>query len=216
MRNQYVKEADKIKIDSIIKKLEQRFINGYYVETPEEACKLALSFISEDDKLVSWGGSQTLDQIGLKEKIAELNIEVIDQYAYPVRAEALEKRREALMSDVYYMSTNAITLDGEMVNVDGTCNRVAALCYGPKKVVIIAGVNKIADNIDDAVKKIHRDACMMNAVRLGRDKVPCRYTGRCGDCKIEGQTMCANWVVTRYSWFPERIHVILVNDILGF
>lgn len=217
MRNQYVIEADKIKIECIIKKLQQRFINGYYAENIEDACQQALSLISKEDRLVSWGGSQTLDQIGIKEKIGEIKpITVIDQYAYPIREEALQKRREALMSDVYFMSTNAITLDGELVNVDGTCNRIAALCFGPKKVVVIAGINKIADNLQDAVKKIQRDACMMNAVRLGRHKVPCRHTGRCGDCKIEGQTMCSNWVVTRYSPFPDRLHVILVNDVLGF
>jgi len=216
MQNQYVKEANKVKINKTIEKLQQRFINGYYTETKEEACKLAVSFITEEDKVVAWGGSQTLDQVGVKEEIAKLDVEIIDQYDFKTRAEALDKRRKALHTDVYFMSSNAVTLDGELVNVDGTCNRIAALCFGPKKVVLIVGVNKLADNLTEAFAKVQRDACMANAIRLERHKVPCRHTGRCGDCKIEGETMCSNWVITRFSAFPDRMHVIFVNEELGF
>lgn len=205
--NEHVKAANQKKIEAIIKNLEQRNMSGYYCETIEQAREQILSMIEEND-LVSWGGSATLDELGIKE---ELNNVLNGTAASP--EEAYENRRKAFMSDVYLTSTNAITLDGKLVNIDKTGNRVAAMCFGPKKVIVIAGVNKITEDEDTAVARVRTEACVPNAIRLGL-KNPCAVTGKCAQCL--GQSMCCYTVVTRASAFKDRIHVILVNEVLGY
>ena len=130
----------------------------------------------------------------------------------------LEKQRSekvrVLILDVFFMSINVITLEGEFVNIDGNGNRVAALCYGPKQVVIVAGMNKVVSDVGSAVKRIKTHACPANTIRLGRD-TPCAETGKCSNCLQLGVTACSMTVVTRFCNLG-RIHVILVNDNLGY
>lgn len=207
--NKNVKEANKKKIEYVIKNLEKRNITGYYCENVEEANRKILSLIGEED-VVSWGGSATLDQLGIKEKLTN----VIDATKAPAE-KAYEERRKTLMADVYLTGTNAVTMDGELVNIDGTGNRVAAMCFGPKKVIVVAGVNKIAEDEASALARIRTEACPANGIRLGK-KTPCAVTGKCGHCLTTGQTMCSYTVTTRFSGIPDRICVVLINDVLGY
>lgn len=203
------KRANKIKIGTIIENLEKRNMKGYYCQDAGEAKELALSLIGEDD-VVAWGGSVTVDQIGIRSELKN----VIDRDAAPPE-DFIKVRRDALLSDVFLTSTNAITMDGELVNIDGMGNRVAAMCFGPGKVIVIAGANKIVRDEEAAIARIKTDACPPNCVRLLK-KTPCAATGKCGDCKIPGQTICSYTVTTRFSAIPDRIHVILVNESAGF
>lgn len=207
--SEIIKKANKIKIDTIIKNLEKRNMKGFYCETAADAVSLALSMIGDED-VVSWGGSATLEELGIKPLLNN----VLDTTAAPPE-EAIAIRRKALLCDVYLTSTNAITMDGELVNIDGIGNRVASMCFGPEKVIVIAGVNKIAKDEAAAVARIKTEACPPNCVRLGR-QTPCGLTGKCGDCLIPGQTVCSYTVTTRMSGIPGRINVILVNENLGF
>ena len=204
-----VKAANKQTIEHIIKNLEKRNMAGYYCESTEEANAQILALIGGED-VVSWGGSVTLDQIGIKDQLEH----VIDATKAPPE-KAYDERRKTLMADVYLTSTNAVTMEGELVNIDGTGNRVAAMCFGPKKVIVVAGVNKIAQDEQAALARIRTEACPPNCIRLNK-KTPCAVTGKCGSCLTPGQTICSYTVTTRFSCVPDRIHVILVNDVLGF
>ena len=204
-----VMTGNKVKIETIIKNLEKRNMKGYYCETAEDARELALSMIGEND-VVSWGGSETVVQIGIKEHLKN----VIDRDAAPPE-DFIKVRRDALLSDVFLTSTNAITMEGELVNIDGMGNRVAAMCFGPGKVIVIAGVNKIVKDEAAAIARIKTEACPPNCIRLAK-KTPCAITGECGNCLIPGHTICAYTVTTRFSSLPDRIHVILVNENMGF
>ena len=133
-----IKAANKLKIDTVIKNMEKRGIQGFYCETKEEACEMILTMI-QDKSLVSWGGSATINALGVKEKLAERDVDTIDPYGTTDPVESIERRRQGLLADYFLMSTNAVTMDGELVNIDGTSNRVAALCFGPKKVIVVVG-----------------------------------------------------------------------------
>lgn len=210
-----MKKAGKVQIEMIIKALERRNMNGYYCDDAAEAAKTVLDLIEEGD-CVSWGGSATLDEIGIKKLLAENNYEVIDPMSVREdRVKTHELRRKALTCDVFLSSANAVTLDGEIVNIDGTGNRVAATIYGPDKVIFIVGTNKIVRKLEDAEDRIKSDACPPNCIRLGK-KTPCAITGKCGECLIPGETVCSYTVVTRFSPDKERMHVVLVNEPLGF
>ncbi|HYE67293.1 MAG TPA: lactate utilization protein [Anaerovoracaceae bacterium] len=208
-----IKATNKLKIDTVIKNMEKRGIQGIYCETKEEACEMILTMI-QDKSLVSWGGSATINALGVKEKLAERDVDIIDPYGTTDPAESIERRRQGLLADYFLMSTNAVTMDGELVNIDGTSNRVAALCFGPKKVVVVVGANKLARRLDDALERAKLYAAVPNNVRLKRN-TPCTVTGVCNDC-LSKDCICCNIVTTRYCSTPGRIQVILVNENLGF
>ena len=207
-------KANKVQIQEIIKNLEKRGMKGYYCENAREASEKLLSMIP-DGALVSWGSSMTLDEIEVKDKLPMINAKVLDPMSFKDPDEAYAARVNALSADVFLTGTNAITLDGELVNIDGTGNRVAGICFGPRKVIIVVGANKIARDEEAAMARIKTRACVANCLRLDK-KTPCAKTGKCGDCLIPGQTICSMTVVTRFCNKPDRIHVILVNESLGF
>lgn len=209
-----LKKANKLKIEKVIKNLTRRNMTGYYCETSEEAIEQIMA-LTPEGSVVSWGGSVTLDQLGVKEKFKEGPYEVNDPNVLSDAAENFEAKRQALLSDVYLMSTNAITMDGELVNIDGRGNRVAAMVFGPNKVIIVAGANKIVYDEKDAVDRIKNDACPPNCLRLGRT-TPCAVEGKCGNCLNKGNTICCHTVTTRFSFVEDRIHVILINENLGY
>ena len=217
MINENVKEANRRKGQYLVKNFEKRGFTAEFCETAEEAKERALSFVSGGMK-VSWGGSVTLDQLGvrdaLREKDAAGEIEVIDGYAPETREEQFAEKTRALTSDVFFMSSNAVTIDGVLANTDGNGNRVAALCFGPKKVVVIVGMNKVCADLDSALKRISQEATPANAIRLGIPS-PCSVTGKCVDCDIKAHTICSMTVVTRMCT-TGRVHVIVVNEDLGF
>ncbi|MCM1091814.1 MAG: lactate utilization protein [Muribaculum sp.] len=195
---------------TVIKGLESRNMSGYYAPSKEEALKLALSLIPEGSR-VTHGGSMSIEEIGLRDAIRSGN------YDYCDRSVAADQKAAALFAydcDVYLGSVNGITNDGVLVNIDGNSNRVSAYAYGPGKLVLIVGMNKVADDVDGAMKRARNEAATMNAQRFGLS-TPCAKTGACFNCKSP-DTICCQFLITRFSRHKDRIHVILVNDDLGF
>ena len=211
--NSNVKESYKVKSATIIKNLKKRHMDGYYCETKEEAKELVMSLIKQED-VVSWGGTATIDELGIKETLKEKNIEVIDRDTAKTPEERKKLMKNALTSDVFLASTNAITMDGELVNIDGAGNRLAAYCYGPDSVVVVAGMNKVTRDIESAMKRVRTDACVPNAIRYNLN-TPCAVTGICSDC-LSNETICSQILITRNCKPESRIKVILVGEVLGF
>lgn len=214
VQNDNIRKGNKAKIETVIKNLEKRDISGYYAENAEEALRMVLEMIPEG-ATVGKGGSETLNQIGIIPILQKGNYNYLDPFAEPDPDKAKEIRRAVFSADVMLTSANAITLDGEIVNIDGTGNRMAAVIWGPDKVIFVVGANKIVANEAVAVDRIKCDACPPNCVRLGK-KTPCAATGKCGNCLSLGNTVCCHTVTTRFSSIPDRMHVVLVNDNLGF
>lgn len=203
------KRNDKL-AEKIIAGLASRNMTGYYVQTKEEALKKALELIPEGSK-VTKGGSMSVLEIGLDKALKEGN------YDYCDRDATTDKRAAELFaysSDVFLGSTNAITEDGVLINIDGNSNRVSAYAFGPKKLVLIVGMNKVVGDVDAAMKRARNEAATINAQRFGL-QTPCSKTGACMDCKSP-DTICCQFLITRFSRHKDRIHVILVNDSLGF
>ena len=194
----------------IIDGLKSRNMTGYYAKDKEEALKIALSLIPKGSK-VAMGGCASAVEIGLVDAVKS------PEYNYIDRAAATDKRAAELAaydSDVFLGSSNAITEDGILVNIDGNANRVSAYAFGPKKLVLVVGMNKVAPDIDAALKRARNVAAPINTQRFGIS-TPCTATGSCMNCKSP-DTICCQFLITRYSRHKNRIHVILVNDTLGF
>ncbi len=209
-----VKKGNKQKLETVIKNLDKRNIKGYYAKDKEEALKILVEMIPEGSS-VGKGGSETLNELGVIKILEEGNYNYLDPFADPDPEYMKEVRRKIFYADVMLTSANAITLDGEIVNIDGTGNRMAPVLWGPDKVIFVIGANKVVANVHSAVDRIKCDACPPNCIRLGK-KTPCAVTGVCGDCLSPGNTICSHTVITRFSGIPDRIHVIMVNDELGF
>ena len=194
----------------VIKGLQSRNMSGYYAESREEALRLALELIPEGST-ATMGGGVSVQEIGLVDALKQGNYKFIDRNAY-------EDKRAAMLlaydADVFLASTNAITEDGVLVNIDGNANRVSAIAHGPKKVILIVGMNKVCDDVDGAMKRARNVAAPTNAQRFGLS-TPCAKTGSCMNCKSP-DTICCQFLITRFSRHTGRIHVILVNDSLGF
>ena len=193
-----------------IKGLESRNMNGYYAASKEEALKTALSLIPEGSS-IAMGGAMSVREIGLVDTVKNGNYSFIDR-------DKAEDKRAAMLAgydaDVFLSSANAMTDDGILVNIDGNANRVSAICQGPKKVIFIVGMNKVCDDLDGAMKRARSVAAPINAQRFGLNTL-CSKTGKCMDCKSP-DTICCQFLITRFSRHAGRIHVILVNDTLGF
>ena len=194
----------------VIKGLESRQMTGYYAADKEEALKIALSLIPEGST-VTMGGAMSAHEIGLPRALEEGDYNFIDR-------DKMEDKRAAMLAaydaDYFLASANAMTEDGIIVNIDGNANRVSAIAQGPRHVLFIVGMNKICDDVDGALKRARNVAAPINAQRFGLN-TPCTKTGSCMDCKTP-DTICCQFLITRYSKHPGRIHVILVNDCLGF
>lgn len=206
-------EFYKVAANKIISAFEKRSIEGYYCENKEEAVNKAIELMQEGS-VISWGGSMTLEEIGLLEELKKGHYTLLDRSTAKNYDETTEIYHKAFAADYYLMSSNAITMDGKLVNIDGTGNRVASLIYGPKNVIVIAGMNKIVSDEDSALKRARNYAAPINTVRLNK-KTPCANAGSCKDC-LSPDTICCNIVVTRMSKFPKRIKVILVGEELGY
>ncbi len=199
----------------VVKALESRHFEAFYCKTGSEAVEKALSLIPEKES-VSWGGSMTLEAIGLTKRLHDCGqYEVLDRDRTSSPAEKHEAMRRAFLCDNYLTSVNAISEDGQLVNVDGNGNRVAAIAFGPKQVIVIAGVNKIVKTLDDAVSRARNFASPVNAQRVPNIVTPCRATGACEDCKSP-DSICTYVVTTRISRPAGRIKVILIGETLGF
>lgn len=208
--SEFITKRNELLAEKVIRGLESRNMSGYYAKDAEEAVKIALSLIPEGST-VTMGGAMSAHEIGLVKRLKEGNYSFID------RDEFTDKRKAMLLAydaDVFLSSSNAISEDGILVNIDGNANRVSAIAQGPKKVVMIVGMNKVCDDVDGAMKRARAVAAPINAQRFGLS-TPCAKTGSCMNCKSP-DTICCQFLITRYSKHKDRIHVILVNENLGF
>lgn len=203
-----------------MERLRKNNMEAYYVPIKEEAAELVRGLLAPGDT-VAVGGSMTLNECGVMDLLRGGEYRFLDREVPGLSAE--EKQEiylRAFRADAYLCSANAVTMDGELYNVDGTSNRVAALLYGPKSVIVVAGCNKLVENVDEAVKRVKRTAAPANCLRLRCD-TPCSKTGQCvsqrigGGCASEGR-VCANYVVSARQRIPGRIKVILVGESLGY
>lgn len=198
---------------TIIKGLEKRNMEGYYFATAKEAVDHIMNMIPEGSS-VSWGGSMTLTETGMMDALKASDLTKIDRGTAKSPEEKKALERQALSADYFFMSTNAITTDGILVNVDGNGNRAAALVYGPEHVILLVGMNKIASDEESAIKRVHTTAAPLNTKRLNLN-TPCSATGVCKDC-LSPDCVCAHTVITRYNRLKGRIKVFLIGETLGF
>ena len=208
--NENIVKRNELLAQKVIKGLESRNMKGYYAPSKEEALAKALELIPTGAS-VTMGGAMSAHEIGLVEALKKGDYNFIDR-------DAVEDKRAAMLqaydADFFLTSANAMTEDGVMVNIDGNANRVSAIAQGPKHVLVIVGMNKICVDADAAMKRARNVAAPINAQRFGLS-TPCAKTGACMDCKSP-DTICCPFLITRYSRHADRIHVILVNDVLGF
>ena len=208
--NENIVKRNELLAQKVIKGLASRNMTGYYAHDKEEALKIALGLIPEGGT-VTMGGAMSAHEIGLVGELKKGNYDFIDR-------DACEDKRAAMLAaydaDVFLSSANAMTEDGIIVNIDGNSNRVSAIAQGPRKVLFIVGMNKICSDVDSAIKRARNVAATTNAQRFGID-TPCAKTGSCMNCKSP-DTICCQFLITRFSRHPGRIEVVLVNDNLGF
>ena len=207
--NENITKRNALLAETVIKGLKSRNMSGYYAATKEDALKQALELIPEGST-ITMGGCMSAHEIGLIKALEDGNYNYLDR----AKMDPREGLRAAYDSDIFLSSANAITNDGIMVNIDGNANRVSCIAQGPKKVVFIVGMNKVCADLDSAMKRARNVAAPCNAQRFDV-KTPCKETGKCFDCKSP-DTICCQFLITRFSKHAGRIHVILVNDNLGF
>ncbi|MCR4756045.1 MAG: lactate utilization protein [Lachnospiraceae bacterium] len=208
--NENIIKRNELLADKVIKGLQSRNMTGYYAATKEDALKIALDLIPTGSS-VTMGGAMSAHEIGLVKALKEGDYNFIDRDAEADKRAAMLKAYDA---DYFLSSANAMTDDGVIVNIDGNSNRVSAIAQGPKHVLFIVGMNKICSDVDAAMKRARNVAAPTNAQRFGLN-TPCSKTGACLNCKSP-DTICCQFLITRYSRHEGRIHVIIVNDNLGF
>ena len=193
--------------------LNKRYFEAYYCSGRAEALEKILELIPQGH-VVSWGGATTVDELGVKDALRQRGQAVIDRDTAKDAQERQEMLKKALTCDTFLMGSNAVSADGQLVNIDGTGNRVAALCFGPSQVIVVAGMNKVAGDLDGAMRRAREVAAPINAQRF-QLKTPCSVNGLCADCKGP-DSICAQIVTTRFCKPAGRIKVILVGEDLGF
>ena len=194
--------------ETVIKGLKSRNMSGYYARNKEEALKLALDLIPKNSS-ISMGGCMSAREIGLVSALEQGEFNFIDRS----KLEPREALLAAYDADIFLASANAMTDDGILVNIDGNANRVSCIAQGPRKVLFIVSMNKVCPDLDSAMKRARNVAAPANTQRFDI-KTPCKLTGKCSDCKSP-DTICCQFLITRYSRHTDRIHVILVNENLG-
>lgn len=210
----HLKSARELQAKSIISAIEKRNMTAYYCEDIEACRKKVLDLIPEGS-VISWGGSMSIHECGIPDALRERgDCEVLDRTKYITPEEQKEFAVKTFQSNYFLMSTNAITLDGELVNIDGYGNRVASLIYGPDHVIVVTGMNKVVPDVKQGFDRVRNIASPPNTVRLGKN-TPCSKNGKCGDC-MSPDCICNQIVVTRRSRDKERIIILLVNENLGF
>jgi len=203
-----------IKINSLKNKLEAKQFKVSVVENVPEMLALVKAIIPTDAK-VGLGGSKTIEQSGLLKQLYETNVNLVDRYKkVKDKDERDDLLRESLLTDYFVTSTNAISMDGALYNIDGTGNRVAAMCFGPKNVLVICGINKITENEEEAITRVKNIASPANAIRLNKD-TPCAKLGYCVNCNCADR-ICDCYVKIDRSHVKNRIHIIIVKEDLGF
>ncbi|MBP5288300.1 MAG: lactate utilization protein [Clostridia bacterium] len=208
--NPAMEKRNELLAQTVIRGLESRNMKGYYAKTRADALDQALSLIPAGST-VTMGGGMSVHEIGLVNALKKGEYKFIDR-------DGMADKRAAMLAaydaDFFLSGANAMTRDGVLVNIDGNANRVSAIAQGPKKVLFIVGMNKVCGDLDHAMKRARNVAAPINAQRFGLS-TPCAKTGACMDCTVP-DTICCQILTTRYSKHPDRIHVILVGEDLGF
>jgi L-lactate utilization protein LutB len=216
-QNIYVAKHNEIIAQKVIEKFKKRFFEAYYVKTKEDALNKAIELIPKSDT-IAWGGSVSVSEIGLIDYITTNNYKVIDRDSAKSPEQRLYILKKSLLADTYLMGCNAITINGELVNIDAIGNRVSALMFGPRNVIVVAGLNKISEDLESAIVRARNTAAPTNMQRIAArsDKqAPCLNSGKCHDC-ISKDSICSHIVVTRLCNPESRIKIILVDEPLGF
>ena len=207
-----------LRIEALRGALEKNNFEVHLAPQPEDAARIVINTILPEIKpaSMSWGGSRTFVECGLYRQLKDMDaIKVIDTYDPSISDdEKGERRRQALLADLFFTSTNAVTESGHLVNLDMIGNRIAALTFGPKFVVVLVGRNKIVPDLENAWDRIKNYAAPVNTMRLGK-KTPCQTTGFCQDCKSPDR-ICNTWTITEKAFPPKRVKIILINADLGF
>lgn len=208
MQQKYYEKRAKV----LVKNLQSRHFEAYYCATKEEGLEKALSLIPAGDT-VGWGGTLTCQQIGLIDAVRAGDFHAMDRDACKTPEEREQLMRQTLLCDTFLTGANAISMDGQMVNIDGNGNRVAAIVYGPKQVIVVAGMNKVEDTLEAAITRARTVAAPMNQQRFGHPN-PCGATGTCADCKSE-TCICNHILVTRHCRPVGKIKFVLIGEDLG-
>ena len=197
----------------VVEALRRNHFDAYYFSNREEAVEKIMELIPAEDT-VSWGGTATVDELGIKDLLRQRGQALLDRDTAKDASERMSIMRQGLLADTFLMSSNAITEEGELYNIDGNGNRVAALCFGPKSVIVVAGMNKVVADMDAAYSRVRHLAAPANAQRFAGLKTPCAVTGQCGNCRST-DCICAYLVATRVSRPAGKIKVILIGENLG-
>lgn len=213
MDDKNIKISNKNLIMNVLTKMEQRGFETHYCEHANDAIELLRKILPLHSS-VAFGGSETLKETGIADLLKNGDYVFLDRNAAKSPEESREIFAKFTLCDYFFMSSNAITFDGQLVNIDGTGNRTACLIHGPKNVIVVAGVNKLVHTLDMAIDRVQNFAAPPNAVRLNR-QTPCNELGRCVQC-LTKDCMCCNTVITRKSYIDGRIKVIMINDNFGY
>lgn len=214
-QNQFVYERNQKLAKKTVINLQKRFFNAYYADTKEDAMQKAIELIPKTD-VVAWGGSASATD--LIDYIKNNGYSLINRDEAKTPEEKTELTKKSLLCDTYIMGTNAISEDGQLVNIDATGNRVAALIYGPKSVIIISSVKKIMPTLEDAIKRARTVAAPINMQRISKiseRNTPCLISGTCANCTSK-DSICSQIVITRLCKPQGRIKIILTADDIGF
>ncbi|AEE17577.1 lactate utilization protein [Treponema brennaborense] len=198
----------------VVQALRKRHFDAYYCNTAQDARRIVPDLIPRSHS-VSWGGSETIRTLGIPALLKENGYTLIDRDSAASPEERAALMRQGFSCGTFLMSSNAVTEDGQLFNIDGTGNRLAALLFGPESVVVIAGMNKVVKTLDDAVSRVRNYASPLNMQRFSGLKTPCAKTGQCADC-VSTDCICAYMVTTRISRPAGKIKVVLVGEPLGF
>lgn len=196
----------------LVKNLQARHFEAYYCPDRASALEKALELIPQGAS-VGWGGCMSCEQIGLLDALSNGDYQTLDRSKCQSMQEREQLQREMFGADYFLTGANGLSMDGQMVTIDGTGNRLAAICYGPKSILVVAGMNKVEETLEDAIRRARTVAAPMNKQRFDI-QTPCAVTGTCADCKAEG-CICNQILVTRHCRPMGRIKFILVGEDLG-
>ena len=206
------KEMYKKRGQVLVQNLKKRHFEAYYCDNRTAALEKAMELIP-DGVSVGWGGAMSAEEIGLMEALRERNVQLLDRSKAQTPQERIKLMKQCLTADVFLTGANALSLDGQMVNIDGNGNRVAAIVYGPESVIVVAGMNKVCDTLEQAVQRARSIAAPANAQRF-QISTPCHSTGACHNC-TSVDCICNQILITRHCRPEGRIKFILVGEALG-
>jgi L-lactate utilization protein LutB len=216
--DQPIENYSKLRLTNLKTALESNNFDVYLAENKQAACETVLKEIMPklNARTISWGGSMTFIDTGLYSQLKDNpDLEVLDTFDKKIPAEEmLERRRQALLVDLFITGTNAVTETGQLVNLDMIGNRIGALTFGPKWVIVLIGRNKIAADLDEAIFRVKNYVAPVNSMRLDK-KTPCVKTSYCQECESPDR-ICNTWTITEKSFPKGRVKVVLINEDLGF